>query len=137
MALLERHGETLKMSRNKIAATCRRFNSVIIAVWVIINLLAGMTLGRTVAFGQDCVEYCWPCNGTDGDPWGPQSSHECNYDTQCSCGPDGKTPVPGWCRKDSCRKCSSQSGNTLALQCESEQACKLTSYSLCQNICSP
>jgi hypothetical protein len=73
------------------------------------------------------VQNCPPpaCNEVDGIPVGKMTN---NYCVQNNC-----SPGSGWCRTETCAKCNGNGATTN--QCQSEDACKLGTSSLCSDTC--
>jgi len=97
--------------------------------------VAGFVVGARFAAAQSCSGSCTgSCNNPpDSNPLGAYSSSSCQYSASCTC--SGTTAVPGWCRSESCKKCSNQTGTPTAIQCQSQDACQLKQRNLCAGLC--
>ncbi len=77
------------------------------------------------------VSYCG--DGNQLAPLGSMKSHSCKYYDQC-CNPGG-TIAPGWCRRETCAKCSGQARDSEPSQCQSQDACQGPVPTMCQGLC--
>lgn len=114
----------------------------IIAVGLLsLLIIVGFAVGSRFAAaqtcgGSSCTASCNP--PPDGAPLGPYRSSTCTYGTTCTCGGSGgTTPVPGWCRKETCTMCPRQKGTPVAFQCQTQNACELQERNLCLDACQP
>jgi hypothetical protein len=101
-------------------------------LWAALAVAAGTPSGMQVA-SAGCPA---GCTGTDGSILGAPDEDVCFYMGSCNPGvPPYCIPQPGWCRRDTCKECGVYSSGS-AKQCQTQQACQDSSYSLCRNWCS-
>lgn len=78
------------------------------------------------------VSYC--AEGNQVAPLGAmKSTPSCNYFDSC-CQAGGQA-APGWCRRETCQKCTGQQMDAKPSQCTNEQACHLITRIMCLASC--
>jgi hypothetical protein len=85
---------------------------------------------------QYCLDGTTVSSCADGNrlaPVGRMKAHACKYYDQC-CKPGG-TSAPGWCRKETCAKCSGQARDSEPSQCQSQDACQGPAATMCAELC--
>jgi hypothetical protein len=117
---------------NYFSTTTHRAYCTVASVGFILNQLRRQRPVST-PYCQDNQTLSTCADGNTEAPIGTLKSFTCKYYDQCC--KAGGSMAPGWCRRETCAKCSGQSNDAKPSQCQSKEACLSNFPSLCLGVC--